>query len=332
MATWTKCLAASSLQQLYRLLAAVETRTRITQTSRLLQKEGVLGVNVRLEQPIQLEGAEEPWTTGTPVLATSRRLLPLTGHVLLMGILNLTPDSFYDGGKYTSLEAAYNQAVLLLQQGADILDIGAESTRPNAQLVSLETELERLLPVIVRLRADPRFASTLISVDTYKPEVARQALNVGADIINDVWGGPAASAAKHVPYILMHSRGTSKTMDSLTSYPAGVTAGVIQELRERIATLRLYDFNVILDPGLGFAKTNEQNWELLRGLHSLQTELPYTWLLGHSNKRFVREFGLPAANYVVAGAALQAGVEIIRVHDVGGHAAYLRAASKLRTS
>ena len=110
----------------------------------------------------------------------------------------------------------------------------------------------------------------------------------GADIINDVSGGLAASVSRQVPYILIHSRGTPRTMGSMTEYPEGVTAGVVKELKDRLASLRLYDFNVVLDPGLGFAKTPDQCWQLVSPSR-LQKDLPYPWLVGHSSKRFVRE-------------------------------------------
>ena len=331
MLKWTTSLVANDLGHLYRLLAAVETHSTILRTSQLLLRNGQLGLNLHLARPLPtLEGIEEPWTEGTPVLATACKLLPLSDNTLLMGVLNITPDSFSDGGSYVTVDTAHNRALLMIQQGAKIVDIGAESTRPGADPVSLETELERLLPVLTRLRADPRFAHISISIDTYKPEVAQAALISGADIINDVSCGLAASACKQAPYILMHSRGNSRTMTSLTEYPEGVVPGVVKELRNRLASLRLYDFNVVLDPGLGFAKTPDQNWELLRSLRYLQTELPYPWLVGHSNKRFVREVGLPMANYAVAGAAAQAGISFLRVHDVDGHAKYLQALEKLR--
>ena len=238
MQQWATSLVAGDLPHLYRLLMKVEAHTTVLQTSPLLLREGRLGLNLQVAGTLPaLEGMEQPWTEGTPVLATARQLLPLGRNMLLMGILNLTPDSFSDGGRYVTVDTAHAQALLLVQQGAHVLDIGAESTRPGATPASLEAELERLLPVLARLRTDARFAHIPISVDTFKPEVARAALASGADIINDVSGGLAASVSRQVPYILMHSRGTPRTMGSMTEYPEGVTAGVVKELKDRLASL-----------------------------------------------------------------------------------------------
>lgn len=244
-----------------------------------------------------------------------------------MGILNITPDSFSDGGCYLDPEAASAQALKLIAEGADILDLGAESTRPGSQPVTAKEELERLLPVLKRIRKE---VLVPISIDTVKPEVAKECLKAGADIINDVSGlkrsGPEmAKVVKKsgAGLVLMHSRGTPETMQTFTQY-SNVVADVMSELREsiRIATDAGVDREqLVADPGLGFAKTTEQNLEIMKDLvafHAL--ELPV--MLGPSQKSFIgkvtgrevheREFGTAAC----VGAAVMSGIQIIRVHDV----------------
>ncbi|MDD5226106.1 MAG: dihydropteroate synthase [Candidatus Omnitrophica bacterium] len=249
------------------------------------------------------------------------------GRTLLMGILNITPDSFSDGGRFLDPEAACAQAVRLVEEGADILDLGAESTRPGALPVTDKEELERLLPVLKRVRKE---TSVPLSIDTVRPEIAKKCLEAGADIINDVSGlrrsgREMAKAVKEfgAGIVLMHSRGTPQTMQTLAEY-GEVTADVMTELREsiRIATDAGIDReSIVVDPGLGFAKTMEQNLEIMKNLgvfHGL--ELPVA--LGPSRKSFIgqvtgrevdeREFGTAAC---VASAVMN-GIQIVRVHDV----------------
>ena len=244
-----------------------------------------------------------------------------------MGILNVTPDSFSDGGRYLDPEAAYAQAVRLVEEGADIIDLGAESTRPGALPVTDREELERLLPVLKRIRKEVQVP---ISVDTVSPEVAKKCLDAGADIINDVSGlkrsGPDMTKVvkkSGAGLVLMHSRGTPETMQVSASYGDVVTE-VMAELREsiRIATdAGIEREQIVVDPGLGFAKTTEQNLELMKNLgvfHGL--ELPV--MIGPSRKSFIgqvtgrevndREFGTAAC----VSSAVMNGIQIVRVHDV----------------
>ena len=245
-----------------------------------------------------------------------------------MGILNVTPDSFSDGGRYLDPEAALRQALKLVEEGADILDIGAESTRPGALSVTGREELGRLLPVLTRIRKE---ASVPLSIDTVRPEVARQCLEAGADIINDVSGLKCSGAEMArlagefgAGLVLMHSRGTPETMQTLTDY-GDVVADVLNELREsiKIATDAGLDRDhLVVDPGLGFAKTPEQNLEILKHISKFQ-ELGFPVLAGPSRKAFIgRVTGRVAADRAFGTAACVAvcvtgGVQILRVHDAG---------------
>jgi dihydropteroate synthase len=248
----------------------------------------------------------------------------------VMGILNVTPDSFSDGGRFDSLAGALAQATAMVHQGADILDIGGESTRPGSQPVSEAEELQRVLPVIRALRAKPMFDKTPISVDTTKAAVARAAIESGADFVNDVSGGMADPQMLSVvadlgcPIVLMHRRGTPNTMQQMTEY-----ADVVQEVCDRLAELvnqavaaGVSRDVIAIDPGIGFAKTAMQNLPLLRELRSFQT-LGCPVLVGVSRKSFIgaildrpnpqdRLWGTAAA----CAAAIAGGADILRVHDV----------------
>jgi len=246
----------------------------------------------------------------------------------VMGVINLTPDSFSDGGRFDRPERALAQARRLVSEGVELLDLGAQSTRPGADCIGVEGELERLLPALRAIRS--ALPDVILSVDTFHAAVAEAALAAGADWINDVSGGrrdPALLplvAQAGCPLVLMHSRGDSQTMDALVEYgDAGVVQGVLQELRhasERALAAGLQQRQLIWDPGLGFAKTHAQNLELLRGLPQLRAEgVPL--LVGPSRKRFIgavldeprpraRIWGTAA---VVAHCA--AGVDVVRVHD-----------------
>lgn len=248
-------------------------------------------------------------------------------RAVLMGILNLTPDSFSDGDRYLDSEVAWKQAVTLVEEGADILDLGAESTRPGALPVPEKEELERLLPVLEKIREK---TTVPVSIDTTKPEVARKCLEGGAVIINDVSGlkrsdGAMAKIVKEFEagLILTHSRGTPETMQTLTDY-TDVVADVLRELREsiRVATeAGVEEERIVIDPGLGFAKTASQNLEILRNLKAF-CGLGFPVMVGPSRKSFVgqvtgrgvreREFGTAAC---VAAAILQ-GAQVLRVHEV----------------
>ncbi len=238
---------------------------------------------------------------------------------LVMGILNITPDSFSDGGRYRSVEAAVAKAKQMELEGADLIDIGGESTRPGSAAVSVEEELNRILPVI---EAVSKEVSIPISVDTYKAETAKQAIHAGAHIINDVWGGKAddrmaaVAAELDVPFILMHNRQGSQYgafirdafHDVFESIDIAKRAGVREE-------------NIILDPGIGFAKDFNKNMEMMRNLDHLAA-LGYPVLLATSRKSMIGEvLGLPPQERVEGTLAtvcygIQKGCHMVRVHDV----------------
>ena len=276
---------------------------------------------------------------------------PLPGFVprdrtLLMGVLNVTPDSFSDGGRWAAPEAAVAHARELINQGADIIDIGGESTRPGAQRVDVDTEISRVLSVVRALLADTSEGggSAIISVDTIHAATAEAVIEAGAHIINDVSGG-LADPAMHgliartgIVYVRQHWRGDPETMDRLTDYPGGVVAGVEAELRERLAELDAAGVDrtqVVLDPGLGFAKTHAQSWELLAATARLVEDLGQPLLVGSSRKRFlalaaeaeatpVQRDAVTAATTALAAAA---GAWAVRVHEVPANRAAVRTAS-----
>jgi 2-amino-4-hydroxy-6-hydroxymethyldihydropteridine diphosphokinase/dihydropteroate synthase len=255
----------------------------------------------------------------------------------VMAILNLTPDSFSDGNIHLSknVEALEKTVQHFIKSGATIIDIGGQSTRPNAETVSHEQELERILPAIKHIRSMPQADKIAISVDTFYARVAEEAIAAGADIINDVTAGEgdplmlATAARLQKTIILMHMRGTPQTMTTLTQYPAGVIDGVGQELSKRVQAAKaagILPWRIILDPGIGFAKTQDQNLELLRGLDKLcaYKELEgFPWVLGTSRKGFIgkitnvanahdRAWGTAAT----VTASIKGGADIVRVHDI----------------
>ena len=264
------------------------------------------------------------------------------GAPRVIGILNLTPDSFSDGGRLTTVEDALRAAGRMLAQGADGLDLGGQSTRPGANDVGPEEEARRVLPALAAIRAT--YPEAILSVDTFRAPVAAAALEAGADWINDVGGGrrdPAilkVVAAADCPYVLMHSRGDSTCMDELAVY-GDVVLEVRQELLEgsgRAMAAGIRRERLIWDPGLGFAKTTEQNLELLRRLSELAGD-GFPVLVGPSRKRFIgavleepraraRLWGTAA----VCGQAIAAGAAILRVHDVGPIVQVVRMAAVLR--
>ena len=214
-------------------------------------------------------------------------------RTVVMGILNITPDSFADGGKHLSKEDAVLGGRRLVVEGADIIDVGGESTRPGAERVSEEEELNRVIPVIKELVKD----GAVVSVDTMRAEVAKQAISVGATYINDVSGGLAdekmakviASNPK-VQYIVMHWRGHSKNMQEQAIYKDAVKE-VKEELDGRVTSLLkagVANEQIILDPGIGFAKENDHNWQILQNIDRIQL-LGYPLLVGVSRKRFLGE-------------------------------------------
>ncbi len=244
----------------------------------------------------------------------------------IMGIVNVTPDSFSDGGLYHEHQTAIAHASQLIEQGADIIDIGGESTRPGADIISIEEEINRTIPVIHGLRA--LHPDITISIDTIKAEVAEAAIKAGANIINDISGldaGPdlAIIAAKYnVPLIIMHRKGISATMQKNPTYD-DVVEEVKLHLMERCALAREYGAEkLIIDVGICFGKTVEHNWELLRSLHEFH-EIGYPMLLGISRKSFIGS-SLDIANpaerdiptHLLHALLLNKHCSIIRVHDV----------------
>lgn len=245
----------------------------------------------------------------------------------LMGILNITPDSFSDGGQFNNLESALTQAQKMVENGADILDIGGQSTRPGAEEISLEQELSRVIPIIKKLREQLKIP---ISIDTTKAEVAEAAIEAGADIINDISGGTfdelmLPTAAKlNVPIILMHIRGTPQTMQNLTEYE-DLIGEILQFFITQIQIAidcGIDPNNIIIDPGIGFAKNYRQNLELIQRLDEFK-HLNLPILVGVSRKSFIgkildrsnpqeRVWGTAAA----CCSAIATGADILRVHDI----------------
>lgn len=265
-----------------------------------------------------------------------------TERCLVMGVVNVTPDSFSDGGLWFDEEAAVRHGLDLVREGADIVDVGGESTRPGAARVSLEEELARVVPVIRALDAE----GVAVSVDTMRAEVARAAVEAGARLVNDVSGGladpemPRVVAATGAPYVVMHWRGHSHDMDSRAVY-ADVVTEVREELSKRVDLVLAEGVSpeqIVLDPGLGFAKNAEHNWALLAGIPQL-AELGYPLLIGASRKRFLGRLlagpdGAPRpfsrsddATLAVTALAAQAGAWCVRVHEVGPNADAVRVAA-----
>ncbi|MCR6493363.1 dihydropteroate synthase [Cellulomonas sp. P24] len=264
---------------------------------------------------------------------------------LVMGIVNVTPDSFSDGGRWLNPDAAVRHGIDLIADGADLLDVGGESTRPGAVRVSVEEELARVLPVVRALASE----GVAVSIDTTRSEVAERAVDAGAVIVNDVSGGLAdprirtVVAETGVVYVAMHWRGHSDVMQDLTHYD-DVVADVRAELAQRLVELRdagVRDEQVVVDPGLGFAKEPADNWPLLAHLDALAS-LGRPVLVGASRKRFLGALltgpdGRPVppdrrdeATTAVSALAAANGAWCVRVHEVGGSADAVRVAAAWR--
>jgi dihydropteroate synthase len=279
-------------------------------------------------------------STSHYVIKTRHGMMDATRRALLMGIINVTPDSFYDGGKRLDPDKAVADGIGLVEGGADIIDIGGESTRPGALSVSIEEELERVLPVIQGLR---RAVQVPISIDTYKAQVARAALMEGADIVNDIGAlrfdpeMAALVATEKVPVVLMHMQGTPRTMQANPHYD-----DVLREVRDFLAAqvrcaveAGVERKNIIIDPGIGFGKTLEHNLTLLRNLPTLAA-LGHPLLVGASRKTFIgRILGVEPderleGSLAAAVAAVLGGAHIIRVHDVKETRKAIRVADAIR--
>jgi dihydropteroate synthase len=275
--------------------------------------------------------------------------MPIDERTLIMGILNVTPDSFSDGGQFDSLDKALAHAELMIAEGADIIDVGGESTRPGGEPVSAEDEIARVVPVIEAL--SKRF-KTPLSVDTTKSEVARAALDAGAAIVNDIsalrfdFYVADAVARAGAGLVLMHSRGTPATMHRLPPVAyimdeVVTSLGASVHMAERRGVARE---SIVIDPGIGFGKSQEQNLELIARLDELIASFPdYPLLIGTSRKSFIGriladESGEPApaserlhGTLATITAAVLKGANIIRVHDVKATAETLRIANLIRS-
>ncbi len=258
-----------------------------------------------------------------------------------MGILNVTPDSFSDGGKYLAPEAAAEHALRLEEEGAAILDVGAESTRPGAQAVSSGEEWTRLSPVLKRLASQIKIP---ISIDTRHAEVARRALDLGVEVINDISGGQDPEmlpllAKSNCGYVLMHTRGEPATMQGLAQYRdlLGEVKGELRESMRCAFDQGIDPAKLCLDPGFGFAKTSEQNWKLLEHLEEI-TALGQPVLVGLSRKRMLRErYGskfqaLLEGGLQASALALAKGAKIFRTHEVAATRRYLQTLQKAPNS
>ncbi len=243
----------------------------------------------------------------------------------IMGIVNLTPDSFFDGGKLNSIKDILYQCELMLSEGADILDLGAFSSRPGAEMVSEEEELKRLNPALKAIKKE--FPKAILSIDTYRSEVAKQSVDIGAHIINDISGGSMDPkmfefiGKNKVPYVLMHMQNQPKNMQVKPNYK-NVVAEVYSYFHDKITLLKLFGaLDIILDPGFGFGKNLSHNYQLLKHISYFKT-LDCPILVGISRKRMIQEVihekseqalnGTTAANTV----ATLLGAQILRVHDV----------------
>jgi dihydropteroate synthase len=258
----------------------------------------------------------------------------------VLGVLNVTPDSFADGGRFFGVEAALLRAKEMIAEGVDIIDVGGESTRPGSERISFEEERERTIPVITELKN----LGAVISIDTTRSEIAKLAIANGATLVNDISGGladpkMAALIASNpaVQYVVMHWRGESKEMQSKAIYK-NVVQEVREELEGRVESLIKSGVNpeqIILDPGIGFAKTGEHNWELLRNIDRLQL-MGYPLLIGVSRKRFLGDLvgaenadDREAATLAITTEMARKGVWAVRTHSVRPHVDAIKVAREL---
>jgi dihydropteroate synthase len=251
-------------------------------------------------------------------------------RTLVMGVLNVTPDSFSDGGRFNDPQIATKHALQMIEDGADIIDIGGESTRPGSDRISVQEELDRVLPVVSAVSS----TGVAISIDTMRVEVARAAVAAGACMVNDVSGGKADSemlgyvATLNTPYILMHWRGPSNVMNTLTDYN-DVVVDVTKEISDQVTVAVAAGIareRIAIDPGIGFAKTVDQNWPILKHLNVLE-ELGLPILMGASRKKFLGELlakngearvsdERESATTAISTLMAARGLWAVRVHDV----------------
>lgn len=263
-----------------------------------------------------------------------------TDRPVVMGILNVTPDSFADGGLFESFESAFNRGLAMLDEGVDIIDVGGESTRPGSHGITADEEMHRVLPVIEALSAN----GAVISIDTRHAITAREAVDAGAHIVNDVSAGLSdpkmlsVVATLGCPYIAMHTRGESADMQSRAVYK-DVVKEVVDELRERVeASLAagIAASNLILDPGIGFAKEAEHNWKILNHLEAFK-EIGYPVLIGASRKRFLGKLvgadntdARESATVALTALLANQGIWGVRVHSVKSHRDAISVARSMR--
>lgn len=254
------------------------------------------------------------------------KVVPSKSNVRVMGVLNVTPDSFSDGGKFSAIDQAISHAMQMIEEGADIIDIGGESSRPNAQPLPLEEELNRVIPVIKQLRA---LTDIPISIDTYKPEVMQQACDAGASIINDIKalrepGALETAKVCGVPVVLMHMQNNPQNMQ-LAPYYENVVQEVNDFFSERIEAcleVGIKKENIILDPGFGFGKNVQHNCQLLQNLKVIKEKWQLPLLVGLSRKSMIKDLlDLPVEERLYPSVALAVyavlqGADIVRVHDV----------------
>ena len=256
-----------------------------------------------------------------------------------MGILNVTPNSFYDGGKHKEINSIIHQVDKMLSEGADFIDIGAYSSKPSAEFVSEEEEIKRLVPIVKSLVET--FPNIILSVDTFRAQVAKASVENGVAMVNDIAAGSLDDkmletvAALKVPYIMMHMRGNPQTMQSLTDYN-DVVKEMIFYFSERIQKARSFGISdIVIDPGFGFAKTLEQNYEVLHKMELFEMlELPI--LVGVSRKSMIYKVLESSPQEALNGTsvlntiALQKGAKILRVHDVKEAVECIKLVSKLK--
>jgi dihydropteroate synthase len=270
---------------------------------------------------------ENNFYTSPPKLTTKPRCLSEIGHrTLIMGILNVTPDSFSDGGLFINVDSALEQAYKMIEDGADIIDVGGESTRPGSDSVPIEIELERVLPVIENLSKTSKIC---ISIDTYKSATAKKALEKGANIVNDISAlsdpGMASVVAKaRVPIVLMHKKGTPKDMQIAPHYDSLILeiSAFLQERIQIAIESGISPDQIIIDPGIGFGKTIAHNIEILRNLQEFKV-LGKPILIGTSRKSFIGKIlhtddikdRIEGTSATIA-IAIANGADIVRVHDV----------------
>lgn len=286
-------------------------------------------------QPLKLsvlgEQIKEILHSNLPVTIIRDIVVDWTKRPYIMGILNVTPDSFSDGGEHNTIDKALNHYKAMIEQGADIIDIGGESTRPYSNKISPEEEIQRVIPVIKEIRKYDK--ETIISIDTRNAQTAKEAINSGADIINDVsameWDNDMLPLIKELkcPVILNHSSAAPDTMQDNTHYTDVVDEiyDYFQKKLEMLYENGIEKSQVIIDPGIGFGKTTRQNYEIIKRLQEFKT-LGCPILVGHSRKNFLKETilsdnreELDAATMVVSQKLIENKVNIIRVHNVREH-------------